>query len=276
MTDLTTLLQEGAPVPQQPLDVDALLQRARRPSGRRLMAWLGGLGAVVGLAIPVGGALLAPADRRATEIVTGPEISPASTTPTPTTASQGATPRTSRSGDSSQVAGTSLPDLGARSQPALISATTTAARAPGASLSTSTTTTTSLAAAAPASEYPAAHSCVVNDTGLASGEQRRCRFAAQGKGGASLRSSGPANAAGNGAKGEVLITRGKQTTRQDVAFQRSDAGDLAVFACGGPDIQAGDLVEIILTAGNDPGDSTTMTLGAGEGWECYGSGGTSG
>lgn len=62
MVDIRTLLQRAAPKPSAPLDTDALFARAaRRPRRRRFFVWLAGLVAVVGVGVPLRGALV-PSD----------------------------------------------------------------------------------------------------------------------------------------------------------------------------------------------------------------------
>ena len=91
MTDLRVLLHDAAPKPTRHLVFDALaIEAARRRRWRRVSAWLGGLGIVLGLG---GGAVgvLAPADRPAqvetlpgpttVEEIRGPEVEPPSETP---------------------------------------------------------------------------------------------------------------------------------------------------------------------------------------------------
>ena len=69
MADLRTLLHDAAPTPRGPLDLDAVRRRAGRLGVRRAVAWVAGLGAVIGLGVPVAGGvggLLVPADDRPT------------------------------------------------------------------------------------------------------------------------------------------------------------------------------------------------------------------
>src|SRR5687767_14793883 len=63
MTDIRTLLHEAAPGPSAPLDVEVLVVRAaHRPWHRRVVVWLAGLVAVVGVGVPLRSVLVPSTD----------------------------------------------------------------------------------------------------------------------------------------------------------------------------------------------------------------------
>jgi hypothetical protein len=245
-------------------------RRAERAGARRVLGWLGGIGVAIGLGVPVGGALLSPADNDA---VVGVGVSDASTTTSapvdgavPIPGPLGATTTsTLRLGSGSGVDGARLAE--------------DALTASGLGGDTAQTATTTLGASASrgsqpspkieATEgYPLASSCSVDNAGLGPRRQRTCQFTATTRGGAEMRSNGVATAAGNGAEGQVTVTRDGKRTTTNVQFNSASAGDLGVFRCGGL-IEPGDLVEVVLTNGAGSPDGSTMTLGAGEGWYCW-------
>lgn len=73
MTDVRTLLHECAPPPTRALDMAVVRRRARRSRARSALAWLGAVGVLLGVAVPTGGSLLAPADGTGVEAIRGHE-----------------------------------------------------------------------------------------------------------------------------------------------------------------------------------------------------------
>ena len=257
MTDLSTLLHESAPTPRRPLDLDAIHARAQRRGGWRRW-WLGGLAAV--LAVPASAGILAPAHEGASTVDT--DRRPPVVTPDEPPAPDG----TAVGGDD----GGATSDDRAGEPVAAGRPLAASTAGPDGSSPSPTTPVWSTAGdeldPMPADPYPLASACSVDDAGHTPGEERRCRFTASGRGGASLRSSGPTSPVGS--SGRVLVTRNGQTTTHEVRYQSVRAGEFGAFACGGL-IEPGDLVEVVLTTKSTPDDGTVTTLGAGEGWECW-------
>ena len=260
MTDLSTLLHESAPAPRRPLDLAAVHDRARRAGARRRLLWLGGLGSL--LALPIGAGTFVPAHEGADGRVDAGRKRPAVVAPD----------------DSSAADGTAL----------AVAADAGKATGVGGSVRHSPPTATSAAssvgdplmdaievvpvvdgATAVDASYPTAAACSVDDVGLAPRDERRCRFTASALGGASFRSNGPTSPVG--ASGRVLVTRNGETTTYEVRHSVVRVGEVRTVYCGAY-IEPGDLVEVVLTVEDVPDDGTTVTLGAGEGWECWNGG----
>ncbi len=265
MVDLRTLLQECAPKPRSPLDLDAIHARAQRRPRRRFATWLGIVGLTAGIGIP-GGAVLVTADRQ-NDRQAAPPIVPslvapvrvdgatdASTTTSTPTALSGATTRRAESRSveaSADSSGTAAADDRAH-----VVAPPTTSRGP-------TPATTSVVPSPSPAEYPRAASCSVDNQGLGRGEQRQCRFTATSTGGASFRDGSDEP---RGPTAQVSVTRNGSTTTRPVTGVAVFAGDLK-RGCAEQFIQPGDLVELVLTnTGSDPG--AAATIGAGEGWDC--------
>lgn len=272
MTDLRTLLRESAPTPRQPLDLAELHRRADRRGTRRWLTWIAGLGAVLGLAGPVGVGVLSPADEGDSRVGVGPVVTTSSTVASASasavaSASTTTTTTTTRRGTGAGARATSAKaadrpsDAGAPADPVVGSSERSTAPGPADRPAPATAT-------AGNPDYPEATACTVDDVGLGPGEERRCRFTATTNGGASLRSDGPASP-DVGVRGEVIITRGRTTTRREVQYQSVRAGDVSAFAGCDKFIEPGDLVEVVLTNSTSPAESGRTTLGAGEGWACY-------
>jgi hypothetical protein len=132
MTDLRDLLHEAAPVPSRPLDMSAVRARSKQVDRLRLVAWLAGFGAFVGIAVPSGTLLVTSSNDGRTTHVAIDEVA----TTAPALVAGGSLSRSS----------TDLPDAtpGSRARPAAAPhppASSTAANAsPSGSAPTSTTT----------------------------------------------------------------------------------------------------------------------------------------
>ena len=253
MTDLRTLLQQAAPVPERPLDMADIRRRARRRRG--VVAWLAGLGALIGVALPVAGPALAPGgggDSAARLQIVERSTTTIGDRPGPTEGKEGR----------EQAGGLR------RSGPAAVG--TTSAGGTGLAFETGGSDVAPLAGgSSPASsaDYPAAASCSVNNVDLEPGGQRRCRFTATVAAGASMTTTGPLSPP-PGMRGEIIVTRDGQTTRYEVHDDVVRAGDVGTVYCAARVMEPGDLVEVVLTNAN-PSDGFETTLGAGEGWECW-------
>jgi len=248
MTDIRTLLHEAALSPLRPLDMAALQTRARRRSIRRFATWVAGVGVVITAAVPTGGAILV-------------------------NTSEGQRDRAERR-DPTVEDGTAVDDDGSFQA---IGGGETGARdggLPPDSVGRSSTTTTASggsgsAAPTDSSTYPRRSSCVVDNVGLGDGETRACRFTATVAGSADMTSTGTTNPP-PGARGEVTVTRDGVSRTYDAEVTDRRVGDAGVFAgCGGEFIQPGDLVDVVLTNSTADPEDATITLGAGEGWECW-------
>lgn len=269
MTDLRTLLHDSAPAPRGPLDMRDVRRRAERAGARRVLAWLSGIGVAIGLGVPVGGALLSPADNAAVVEVGVSEPSTTTSAPNPTVPV--AAPLGATTSSTVRLASRSGVD-----RPGLVDDAVTASELEGDPAAIATTTLGAPAGVdsepSPKLEatdgYPLASSCSVDNAGLGPKRQRTCQFTATTRGGAEMRSNGVAMAAGNGAEGHVTVTRDGKRTTTIVQYDSASAGDLGVFGCGGL-IEPGDLVEVVLTNGAGSPDGSTTTLGAGEGWYCW-------
>lgn len=251
MTDIRTLLREAAPQPLAPLDMVAVRALARRRSMRRFVTWVGGIGVVIAAAVPTGGSLLVNAagggrDHNGAKN----EAQAVDAVDRGTTDRSLSAPLvgTDRAGDPA-AAGIAPPG------------------GPPEGGVTTTTDQRDAVAPASASDYPKRPSCVIDNVGLGDGEQRSCRFTATSDGGADLVSSGTVSPP-PGAKAEVTVTRDGQTTTYSVHNQEQRAGGLNHAICGSF-IEPGDLVEVVLTNSTNDPERATLTLGAGEGWECW-------
>ena len=239
MTDIRTLLHDAAPTPAVALDMAAVRARARRTTlRRRVIAVLTGVGAAIGIGVPVGTGLLAPASQSERVGIVGGE----------------------------RIEDHTLGDDERRASDVAALSATTVASILGRS---SATTTRSQTPTAPVA-YPSAAFCTVNDRDLVAGAQRSCRFTATKRGGASLQSDGStAPPPGVSPKGEVRVTRGGETSTHEVTNVRAKAGDAEVFAGCSFFIEPGDLVEVVITSSAAGAkDDATVTLGGGEGWAC--------
>jgi hypothetical protein len=240
MTDIRTLLHEAAPAPFAALDMTAVRERARRRGIRRIAALLLGAGMVVGVGAPFGIDALAPASR--TERVGTVGVEHVDDAAPPNRLSTEVTVGTDRTASA-------------------------AARAPAA---TTVVRRSATHESTPPSDYPVAAACSVNDVGLGAGEVRTCRFTASARGGGSFDYSGPTSPPpGVSPSGEVRVTRDGETTIHNMDAQEVFVGDTGTFRCSAF-IEPGDRVEVVLTNSPTPrADDPTITLGAGENWECW-------
>lgn len=257
MTDLRTLLHESAPEPARPLEMADIRARASsRPTRRRLAAWIGALGVVLGAGLALGGPALRPADdsRIAVDMTPAPTVT--TTTDQPALTSTETTAIPDRPIDGGIVA---TPATGARSSPPVSGASGSA---------TTTTTSPSPPAFAPFSDtdYPTADSCQVDNRDLVPDGQRACRFKATKRSGASMRTEETSSASSAGVEGYVRVVREGKTTTYTVSKMYAEAGDLTVFAGCEFFIEPGDLVEVQIR--NSPTASGVTTVGAGDGWAC--------
>jgi hypothetical protein len=213
---------------------------------RRAVAWLAGLGTVIIIGVPAGQGLLVTTDGG--DDASGPPAIEA-TTDTSTAAARPAergattpTPDAMVEGARADVP-TTLPGAGSGPAPA---------------------------GGADRDGYPAAAWCSVDNTDLGPGEERLCRFTATERGGASMHTDSDVTPAPGGPKGRVIVTRDGVSTTHQVEDDKARAGDLHVFSCGSF-IEPGDLVEVVLTNATIT-DGSSVTLGAGDGWECWNAG----
>ena len=255
MTDLRTLLHEAAPTPSRPLDMAAVRRRSQRLGLRRVGVWVGALGVLAGIAVPVAGGLVPSSDPDA-----GVDVGPGPTTTTTLDPDPDDAAPAPTSIHAADVEASADPSVGPGRGDA--DGSPLAPTSPGDGAPTTTEATPALA-----SGHPAAPECSVDNEGLGAGEQRRCRFTATKRGGAQMWTSGPVGTAAADVKGEVILTRQGQTTRYEVTRGNARAGEAGVFLGCGSFIEPGDLVEVVLTNGSDVQVHTT-TLGAGDGWTC--------
>ena len=258
MTDLRTLLHDAAPTPRRPLDMAAVRRRSQRLGLRRVGLWLGALGVLAGVAVPVAGGLVPSSGPDA-----GVDVGPGPTTTTtldPDPGDGGPVPSSipADEAEASTASRVGSPRSGDDPSP-VTPASPGNAGAPA----------TTEPPAALAGQYPAAPECSVDNEGLGAGEQRRCRFTATKTGGASLISSDGVDPEATVFRGEVFLTRAGRTTRYEVGHSAgARAGEVGVAAgCSDVVIEPGDLVEVVLTNGSGRQVATT-TLGAGDGWAC--------
>lgn len=243
MADLRAMLHEAAPRPRHELDMAAVRSRSQRLGVRRWLTWLGGIGAAIALGVPVAGGLVSsPGDRAEVRVIPGPTSTVPLTEPGPLSENDDVL------AGSAVGSGSDAPAVVDR--PVGSGPTATTSGSPG-----------------PASDYPAAPECSVDNDGLGAGEQRRCRFTATEPGGARFESSGPAYPDGSDVIGEIFITRDGVTESYQVGGARAQAGGVTGFATCDLSIRRGDLVEVVLTNGRDV-QLTTTTLGAGDRWTC--------
>ena len=258
MTDLRTLLHDAAPMPRHPLDMAAVRRRSQRLGLRRVGLWVGALGVLAGVAVPVAGGLVPSSDPDAgVQVIPGPITTTTSTTTPDLVGPDTDAPQSEASSDSDR------PDVlpGGASGASAGSAEATERVIPW------SPPTTEVARPVNRADYPAAAECSVDNEGLAAGEQRRCRFTATTSGGFGFRSSGPVYPNAAQVSGKVLVTRDGVTTTYDVVDARAEAGGFGAFVgCDFP-LDPGDLVEVVLTSHRDD-QLTTTTLGAGDGWAC--------
>lgn len=248
MTDIRTLLYEAAPAPSGPLDMTAVRSRSARRSWRRIAAWMGGVGLVIGAGVAGGGNLLVSTGSDGRDHPSHEREAAAEATTTTTTAD----------GSSAGSPGAAAGAEGA------VGGGPTAARASGPEVVSSRSTGTSTL---DPWVYPSAESCSVDNTGMGDGQRRSCSFRATAKGGAQLRSSGPTNPSpGVSAEGTVTVTRDGQRTTYTIGKWRAEAGGMGVFiGCEVNIIQPGDLVDVELVNGTDAdGETSVTTLGAGK------------
>lgn len=122
------------------------------------------------------------------------------------------------------------------------------------------------------SSYPPASDCSVDARGMAAGTTRSCQFTATDYGGwwagfAGMPLFGVNNPDPSAA---VWVTRG--TSKE---FYMSDGGqgpamDMSWAGCDNNIIQPGDLVEVVITAGEGNNPGSYYEAGAGLGWSCDG------
>lgn len=270
MTDLRTMLHESAPTPRRPLDMVDVRRRAQRSGARRALAWLGAVGAVVALGVPVGGSLLAPAGEGAVDAVGGPR---ATTTTTSTPDDVGFDGPES----ATRVAESPAPETGTDAAGAAASLGTSGQASPDLSPSpTAPPPPAAVASDADDGAYPPGAGCSVDDAGLGPDERRTCRFTATEVGGASMQTDSAVDSPGTQPKGLVTVTRDGVSTTYELGTTRARAQDptgeeLGVFLDGcrhGPFIQPGDLVEAVITRTSSTPPAATTTLIAGEEWAC--------
>ena len=263
MTDVRTLLRDNALRPDGALDMAGVYARANRHSIRRLAAWLAGLGAVIGVAVPVGDRLLVNAgDDRSVGIV---DPRPPTEQTTPTVVAPGQAPRGELSG--LPHASTGTPPTAARDlQP------TRPAPSP-------TDPPTTL----PEQSYPSGASCSVDTLGLEYSGERSCRFTATTAGGWSWYKPSPnaTPAPYNPPRGTVYVTHNGEIRRYETeAIHTGAPGDpgptTRIEGCADNIIQPGDLVEVVirnmapttLSRSYSLDDRYEMGVGAGRGWSC--------
>lgn len=275
MTDLRTLLHDAAPDPSGPVDVAEIHRRAEQRGVRRIVAWVASMGVLLA-SLPVGNSLLLQsaddgeqAGPPATEESQGDDAStpegdqaPPSSQP-PSDASAPSTSAAPDDGDPQTASGTT-PDGGGWTIVV--------------DYATPTPSTTSPPPVTGSATHPAESSCQVDTTDMAAGQQRVCRFTATDAGGAAM-TGNTVDGWESDVVGEVTVTRDGNV----VYVWNSDEHGAAVFAgnggvrrdtCGDPVvhqdegyfIQAGDLVDVVLTVHQD--DDELVTLGAGQGWSC--------
>ena len=239
MTDPRRLLHAAAATPSRPVDIDTLMRLAGRRR-RRLVTWLASLGAVIAIGAPVGVQWAAGGGHN--QLRTLPV--PVSTTTTITGESTATIP---------SVAAGPAPRSGADSRgdnPAVA-------------------TTLATAGASPAS----ASGCSVDTRGLNPGQTRSCRFTATGLGGwwAGFIGNPAAGANSPDPSAVVSVTRHGFTYH----YRTSDNPGGPVMGggysgCNNVVIEAGDVVEVVATAGNRYDPDAVYQAGAGTGWDCNG------
>jgi hypothetical protein len=251
MPDIRTLLHDAAPSPARPLQMDVVRARARRSSTRRLVAWIAGLGAVMGLGVPVGSGLLPSAGEGDRVSIIDPRPTIEST---PTTGQPPVTVGTDLPGNPGTLPTVDPP-------PESLPAPTISTTLPAATSSTTPTTA--------GSRYPAATACAVDTYGLDEGEARSCRFTATSRGGWNNYSTNLTSSLDKMPVVRITVIRG-----DDVMTYRSqevdENGDTQYENCAEDIIQPGDLVEVRIDQAYVWIDGTEyqMGAGAGEGWGC--------
>lgn len=258
MTEFARLLRDAAGQPPRPLKMDAIHHRAaRRTLRRRVGLGLVGLGALAGIGAPAGLSVLPAGDRPADVETIG--IDEGRHQPTPSTGlveprpSQETTPTSAVSArlDSTPIA----PDIGSP-----------------ASAPTSDGAPTADAATRPG--FARASSCYVDNLFLRAGESKQCRFIAAAAGGWNVYqergSTSPLES--EIVTAVVYVTRDGVTTTYRTRKVETDSG-ARTEGCADDIIQAGDLVEIVLSETEDetPLDVSPdegVAVGAGERWGC--------
>lgn len=248
MPDIRTLLHDAAPAPAAPLRMEEIRARARRPSTRRLVAWIAGLGAVLGVGVPVGAGLLPSADEADPVLVIDPRPT-IETTPT------------------SQPA----PVTVAAEEPDAVVAPPAVDRPQEATLEPSASTTPPAPAPSTTAggQYPAGAACWVGSAGLDAGESRACRFTATTPGGWNTYSSSLTPPLDRMPIVRVTVRRGRE-----VRVYRSryidENGETRYENCADDIIQPGDLVEVRIEQADVWIDGTGYdeSGGAGGGWGC--------
>ena len=250
MTDIRTLLHDAAPSPTGPLDMAAVRARARRSPGRRLAAWIVGAGALIGVGVPVGNAVLVTGGHdTAVEVVDPTPTTGVTTTSIPAAAPQRDAPATDR-------------EYGAGSTASNV--TDAESALPASSGSEAPT----MGYDPP---YPRASECSVDTYGLASGDARTCRFTATAAGGWNYYQPPHGPTITEIPYIEVSVTRGDETRvyRTERVPSGTPTGGYRLKGCDDDIIRPGDRVEVLIQQADPWMDiRNEMGVGAGSGWGC--------
>jgi hypothetical protein len=234
-----TLLHDAAPKPVRPLDMVAVRERARRRSLRRIVAWLAGVSAVIGVGVPLGSGVLVNAGKGERVGVIGPDRSV----------------KDNATVDGRVEAEVPSAGIGVSASASFDAPTPTTQTMPQSRAPTTTTT--------PSVDYPSAASCSVDNQNLADGQSRSCRFSATAAGGWRSVQLNMGGAGWDFPTARVRVIRaGKANT-----YFTDSTGQ----GCGNDVIQPGDQVEVTITQSTEV-VHTLIRVGAGERWSCSESG----
>jgi hypothetical protein len=246
MTDIRTLLREGAGSAPGPVDLRVVAARAgRRRLWRRALVWITALGALVGAGIPVE-TVLAPAGHGRVHVATVYPPRPAEHHRDAAHPEQPAAPPPA--GATSRLA--PAPPPPAAGAPRAVTTSGTGLPTGGAPLPRTTPT----GSAAP---YATAYGCSLDSVGLVPGQSRQCGFTAITAGGWAYDNS--AGDAGFDTPQATVSVTHAGATRTYASHHLTDCAD-AIIA-------PGDQVLLTLTA---PSVDVTVTYrtGAGQAWSC--------
>ena len=259
MPDIRTLLNEAAPTPLAPLDMEAVKARAVRRMRRRLLAVVTVVTALLA-AIPIGNTVLAPAGGGDASVIIEPPPAVADPTVEPDRSDQDASGPGEQPHPSGPTDGSASPESPAAQGNAPVP-------------STFAPTTTAGPAATPTNGYPLAQSCSVDNVGLAYGEQRSCTFTATHAGGWNhYQPADHGPSIGDPATVTVRVVHEgvTQIYRSDAVPDGGPAGSYDVEGCDDAIIQPGDLVEVTIEQPDGRYDPVVGEAGggAGKGWGC--------